>query len=1529
MTGMTREPDSVLEQCLSQLAAGKASLADCLARYPDQAGDLGSLLLAAEAMWAIPKPMLSSDGKARIEKQLLDAVGAQPRPHLAVLRRPRSCPRLRWATIALGAMLMLILVMAVLVDTVGETLPGSALHSLKLAAEDTVLLVAPGREQPKLHLRFAHRRLVEVENLTVRGSVDLSAVDAMSQQTEAVLAAVEGLPPAKAVPLVDDLIILIRRQERTLSDLLDGTPTASQERVAAALQVAGQQADRTRALIGSLPMPPSIAVSETANPSRVPEPGGAVEFVVRVTNDGAEDITITSLTNVIRADPGQSTCSIPSEGRKLAPGESYECAFGMMFFGNAGDSQSDVVTVIAVDDEGNTAQVSKTAVVSIEDVQPVISVANAAIPGSVPEPGGLVQFTVRVTNRSIESVVLKTLVHSEHGDLDGRGSCSVLRERVVLEPGQYYECVYSADLFGNAGDDIIGTVTAVVADDEGNNRKAASAATVTVSDLLPKIRVSELSTPGRVPEPGGTAQFKVRIGNDSVEDVVLISLMDSVSGDLDGRGTCSVPAEGVSVKPGAWYECSYGTKVSGNAGDSTSIKVEAIAADDEGNRTRAENSAKVSIDDVLPAIAVIAMANTGSVPEPGGTVQFTVRVTNHSVENVVLRGLLDGEGRDLSGWGSCSVAPDGMLLGPKGEYRCTFSAPALGDAGDSVARTVTATAADDESNIVEAGDDVTIAITDVLPEIVVSESVTPGRVPEPGGTVQYKVRVTNNSAEAVTLTALKDGGQGNLSGRGDCSLPKSGLTLGVNQSYQCAFSAQITGNAGASQSHTVVATASDNEGNVVESSAVTKVSIADVLPSMAVIKTANPSSAPEPGGIVLFTVRVSNNSVEEVVLASLTDSIHGDLGGRGTCSLPPAGIRLSPAAAYQCTFSASVAGNGGDTQTGAVTAQAADDEGNKVKASGSATVTIADVVPVIQVIVTANRTSLPEPGGLVRFTVQVTSSSVEDVKLVSLVDKVHGDLNGRGTCSVPSGGIVLRPGGSYKCAYDAALAGNAGTAATNIVTAEVSDDERNRVKASSSAAVQIADVKPVISLLTTASPKSVPEPGDTVQFAVQVTNNSVEAVQLISLRDSMHGDLNGLGTCSMPPAGIRLKPGGVYACVFAATLAGNAGDTGSDTVTARVSDDEGNQTEASGSATVGISDVLPVIAVSATVQPSSIPEPGGTVQFMVRVTNNSVEGVRLTSLADSLYGALTGRGTCNVPAQGIALGPGESYSCAFSADFFGNPGDTQTNTVVATASDDDGNSVRSSSAATVRIEDVKPIIAVTKMPSPSTVSEPGGAVHFTVRIANNGVEQIRLISIVDDNLGDLNDQGDCSVPPGGITLVVGGWFECRFRADISGNAGDVKISTVKAVVVDDEGNRVEASGSATVSVADVTPVISMAAMANPASVSEPGGEVGFTVRISNNSVEAVRLVSLVDETSGSLSGRGTCSLPPGGVQLGPGAVYECTLPIEVRGNAGESRAVVLRAAAVDDEGNQAECSTNVTVSIVAPPAGIVETVSRP
>ncbi len=234
--------------------------------------------------------------------------------------------------------------------------------------------------------------------------------------------------------------------------------------------------------------------------------------------------------------------------------------------------------------------------------------------------------------------------------------------------------------------------------------------------------------------------------------------------------------------------------------------------------------------------------------------------------------------------------------------------------------------------------------------------------------------------------------------------------------------------------------------------------------------------------------------------------------------------------------------------------------------------------------------------------------------------------------------------------------------------------------------------------------------------------------------------------------------------------------------------------------------VWPVIRVAKTATPLAQDEPGGSFTFDIVVTNDGPAAVTITALTDDVYGNVGTLGTCTTAIGTVIPASGGTYSCSFVGVFTGNAGDSQTDTVTATAIDALANIATSSDSATVTLTDALPSLTVTKTPSPSSRFAPGGPVTFTVNVANVGPEAITITTITDDVYGDLATQGTCTTAVGTV-IAISGTYSCSFTQNVTGAGGSTHTDTVTVTAVDDEGNIGSNSGSATVTLALDSPPI--------------------------------------------------------------------------------------------------------------------------
>lgn len=166
----------------------------------------------------------------------------------------------------------------------------------------------------------------------------------------------------------------------------------------------------------------------------------------------------------------------------------------------------------------------------------------------------------------------------------------------------------------------------------------------------------------------------------------------------------------------------------------------------------------------------------------------------------------------------------------------------------------TATGSDTLSAIAgSVGAEATRTWVDVLPEISVQVTASPGELTEPGGAVTFGVAVTSANAEGVRLTALTDSFGGTLAGRGDCQLPQ---TLSEGEAYSCTFGDDVRGEGGTEHVRVVTATAGDDDGNEDSASASVTIPIDEkvVVPvPVAVIESGPESETTDTSASLAFT----------------------------------------------------------------------------------------------------------------------------------------------------------------------------------------------------------------------------------------------------------------------------------------------------------------------------------------------------------------------------------------------------------------------------------------------------------------------------------------------------------------------------------------------------------------------------------------------------------------------------------------------------------------------------------------------------
>jgi hypothetical protein len=898
-------------------------------------------------------------------------------------------------------------------------------------------------------------------------------------------------------------------------------------------------------------LPPVIDVVKTALVTSVPEPGAWVTYKVDIANSSGmtDPVTINSLTDAIEGATAYSISGMIFDDVGLLtpttfpftiqPGMTKTVYFKSYVSGEP-RTVNDIVTASGVDDEGTPVSDFDDADVIITDVMPIIEVVKVADPLQRDEPGGLFTYTYRIYNHSVEPVmltkveddVLGVLYLWETGDAE-----------IWIGVGAYHDLVGTfTETYTDAGE-YPNIVDAWAKDNEGNSAHDDDNAMVEVIDVLPIIEVVKVADPLQRNEPGGLFTYTYRIYNHSVEPVKLTKVEDDVLGVLYLWETGDAE---IWIGVGEYHDLvGTFTETYTDAGEYPNI-VDAWAKDNEGNSAHDDDNAMVEVIDVLPIIEVVKVADPLQRNEPGGLFTYTYRIYNHSVEPVKLTKVEDDVLGVLYLW-ETGDAEIWIGVGSYHDLVGTFT-KTYTDAGE-YPNVVDAWAKDNEENMAHDDDEAMVEVIDVLPVIEVVKMADPLSRDEPGGLFTYTYRIYNRSVEPVMLTLVEDDILGVLY-EWESGDPEIWIGVGSYHDLVGTFTKTYT-DAG-EYPNIVDAWAKDNEENMAHDDDDAMVEVIDVLPTIRVDKVAAPLSMNEPGGLFTYTYRIYNLSVEPVMLTKVEDDILGVLYLWETGDEE---IWIGVGAYHDLVGTFTKTYTDAGEYPNIVDAWAMDNEENMAHDDDDAMVEVIDVLPVIELVKTADPLSRYEPGGLFTYTFTVYNHSVEPVWLTEVVDDKLGTLyewvTGMPKIWIPVDGSYLLPGTFTKTYTEAGIY-------PNIAIAYAEDNEGNSVHDDDSRSVTIIDVLPEISITKTANKSVIPFSGEDVVFTFVITNHSVEDVVIYSIDDTIFGDLLPEALVAFGDDPIVIAAGQQFTFTITRFVSGMAGSQHYNVVTACGMDNEQN-----------------------------------------------------------------------------------------------------------------------------------------------------------------------------------------------------------------------------------------------------------------------------------------------------------------------------------------------------------------------------------
>jgi uncharacterized repeat protein (TIGR01451 family) len=435
-----------------------------------------------------------------------------------------------------------------------------------------------------------------------------------------------------------------------------------------------------------------------------------------------------------------------------------------------------------------------------------------------------------------------------------------------------------------------------------------------------------------------------------------------------------------------------------------------------------------------------------------------------------------------------------------------------------------------------------------------------------------------------------------------------------------------------------------------------------------------------------------------------------------------------------------------------------------------------DVRPTVAISKNVTPAARPQPGGIFSFTLTVTNTASEPVRITELSDSYPLSVECQTLVET-----VLAVGESVTCHY--AVTQTQPGAYHNTATVTVREEQRSHpldpadleATASANAFFAVGNLPSSLAVTRWAQPDVLAAPGGPVTFTLFVTNTSpVDHVTLTTIVEDRDSD--GVADDAFAAGAIcattTLAPGAATTCLFSHPVTGAAGETITGKATVQAIDDDNDSVTATATAPVYLLDGAP-LAVTKTPRANIITEPGGSVVFDVTVRNrHPVSAMMLIGLADSVFGDITATAQnganatdcvlVTIPAAGL-------YSCSFSALVSGEAGGLHTNTLTATGRAGDGVLYTGQGSAQVTIGAAPAPLTVTKRDRLVTDRNLNGQVNpldeieYEITVTNSGKQPGAGITLDD-------------TPDSNTALVVGSVAATGGAQVVTGNnPGDTRV----------------------------------------------------------------------------------------------------------------------------------------------------------